>query len=537
MREKLETVLCELRHLGPLECLQAKHLCLGIENLRSALLLLLAQLRTGSTLASVPQLKKDFGSIPSLEGLNIENLCEELQLSALAAEIGSQEAPEALVWWHKHHTGTYYGFQRAWGAEIQIEQALNEIWLGDSPSPLAESCELLEDSLLALHPHQEAAIRNAVRYRMSIVSGGPGTGKTTVIRVLVATLCKVFQIPLEAVVLCAPTGRAKARMLESIQNITGKTLHSLLKYRSDGRPSFHPQSHLPYSLIVVDEASIVDSAQFANLILALGPEARIVIVGDKFQLPSVETGAVLGDFTGSKDPRLVARTSFLTKNFRSERSITEWWANYEKNPGTSLPGDPRITKDAWQGLVQAWVKESYAMCPKIKTAKDLQDWLLLGRVLVCTNHGEFGRDGINNWCRKLRNKNTSLSAFQNGEPIIVTVNQAVEGRELYNGDLGLVSMEGRKRYGLFVIQGKLEKISLDRIQGLELAYAITIHKSQGSEFNAVYLMLPEEESRMVTRQLIYTAVTRAKLALHICDPLSTLATGLREEERLTWLGL
>lgn len=540
--------------IGDLECLQArffaKRACsfgLAYSDTETLLALLLANQALGNTVASLEDLQ-------ALAPASCTDLHQLLSLflqkpNPMIAQAGTTLAAHALVLWEMHNGKTWWGFARAWRAEERIAAQL-DLWNNEAKNQSAEGMEasIAHSQQLAFpnggnpHSKQVDAVKAALLQRFSIVSGGPGTGKTTVVKMIVSAVCHQLQIPSDRVMLCAPTGRAKARLLESVSplpDIQAKTIHSLLRLRSDGTPAFHKANPLPFDLVIVDEVSMVDSALFAMLADALSPTARFVVVGDMNQLPSVDTGAILGDLT-QRHPNL---TTVLTHNFRSEQSILEWW--------TALPlsrHSRTVDRDVLQKQIANWLQQYGELWLSLRqllagnATSELQISCLRklvesGRILCTVNQGPFGREMWNRIGQHLFAPGQRAWSYLDGEPLIVEQNQRIAGIPLYNGDLGVAWTHQGNRYGVFYSEGCVRIVEIDRVQGLSLAYAITVHKSQGSEFDSVFVILPDSKARPPSRQLVYTAVTRAKRNLLVCDPTDILANPLSSENRRTYLSL
>jgi exodeoxyribonuclease V alpha subunit len=572
--ESFAQALQERGDIGALEVFQAKFLALRghvlcaipAEALQGILLLLLANQRRGNTVATLEELKSYEGALPFLPTL------QQIQEGShgFAAQAGTPQAQTALILWDTLQGETLWGFQRAWKAEERIGKSLERFCpVGEKLSPAQQAApaslfvQALQEGVRngfplggSPYPRQIEAIEMALRQSFCIVCGGPGTGKTTVVKMMVAAVCFAYKLPADRVVVCAPTGRAKARLEESIhkdlpagsplQSVAGKTLHSLLRYRSNGDPVFHAGNPLPYDLVIVDEVSMVDSAMFADLTDALSPQARLVLVGDMNQLPSVESGAVLGDLTTARRGQLQGQLCELNENRRTkDPQISNW---FQGLPVALESGwSPVVTDKVLEGHLQQWIvtlKKSWAMLrPKPKGSAEgipinaFKELIENGRILCCTNGGEQGREGYNRRCVQLFAPGHKIpKEYLDGEPLIVEQNQQVGEVSLYNGDLGVAWVEGTRQRGLFYSGGRIQVVDLSRVQGLNRAYAITVHKSQGSEFSKVILVLPADDARMVSQQLLYTAVTRAKIELVVLDPANLLSNPLRKETRSTWLG-
>ena len=483
------------------------------------------------------------------------------------------------------HSDGLWGLSRVWRAEEQLKQKLLK-YLSEKPADVVGTrkerfTSVMLNSLkgdFPPHIRQWLAVCNALLFRFSIVSGGPGTGKTTIAKMILEAAKEWYDIPFSRMVLCAPTGRAKARLLEGVladttedsplNSLQAKTLHSLLGTGSSGGPRYNAENPLPYDMVLVDESSMIDVAMFSDLLDALAPNASLVLIGDMDQLPSVSAGAVLGDLTSAlrecditvdKESRrefswssghremvnnllsaklkkenanfwnlfknemeapevktqspLRDRVTFLSKNFRSDPGILEWWKQAEKPHGS---GD---TPDGdGQGPVTLYHYENTDQWDGFKDM--FRNWQAdkSPRVLCCTNEGEFGKENINRIASEMFRK--GKKDLVDGEPVIVERNQHFAGFSLYNGDLGIVEIVDDIPFARFDSGAEEKTVELRKIAQWSLAYAITVHKSQGSEFEEVVLAIGDTKN--ISRQLVYTGVTRAKKKLWINDPCNKL---------------
>ncbi|MEK7390974.1 MAG: exodeoxyribonuclease V subunit alpha, partial [Fibrobacterota bacterium] len=406
---------------------------------------------------------------------------------------------------------------------------------------------------------QRKAIRTALTSPVAIVTGGPGTGKSSVVSRMLLGLSKVMvDFDSESVALCAPTGRAKARLAESIgqnlaslsaldpiaaslSNVPAATLHSLLGALPNGTFRHHPGNPLPHRVVVLDEASMVDLPLFAAFLSALSPSARVILVGDPDQLPSVDAGAVLADLVAN--PNLGASCVHLSHTHRNAGAIAEICRVVREG------GDVASTLVASRGkstdmqAVRAVVGEVAHLCDeRIETLLPL--WLeerfgesmrsgfqvgtgfvdpsaLLAlversRILCAVHDGRSGASALNAqadaWLRE-RFPSSWRGTFAPGQQVILTRNHAL--RDLWNGDLGVVVEHDARLVAVFSKPGKILTIPVEQLDGLESAWAVTVHKSQGSEFDEVLFALPERDSPVLTRQILYTALSRARRTVFV----------------------
>lgn len=428
----------------------------------------------------------------------------------------------------------------------QSEDALSgnlRALLAQIPARGREIPEALRDAAPLLHEQQLEAVRKALRHRLVVIAGGPGTGKTTVVARILAALEAVDpDHSRDSTVLCAPTGRAKARLQESLARQdpsrpppAASTLHALLGPRPDGTFRHDASRPLPWRTIVLDEASMVDQLLFAGLLEALPPQARLVVLGDPDQLPSVEAGGLFADLvahleTLPEPTRPYARLTHTWRNDGAIRSLaeevnqgrTDLAGSLAARPvgpealsGSTVPGDVRwLTGDLEAVLARWWEVHAFRSRPE----GDLSGRLGSSRILCASHHGPAGRERLNALGDAHLRSGSGSSPVADpswpcDRPVLLTRNLAA--LDLWNGDLGLTSL----REGLPAVRfpkgdGEVAHAPA-RLEGLEPAWAITIHKSQGSEFDHVLLVLPEEDSPLLTRQILYTGLTRARRTLWI----------------------
>ncbi|MDN3681402.1 exodeoxyribonuclease V subunit alpha [Vibrio tapetis subsp. quintayensis] len=440
---------------------------------------------------------------------------------------------------------------------------------------------------------QKVAAAVALTRRFAVISGGPGTGKTTTVAKLLAALVEqgnqANHLPI--IKLIAPTGKAAARLTESIGAAISQlpvdpeiiaaipteasTIHRLLgaiPNRAEFRHNKVNPLHL--DILVVDEASMVDLPMMHKLIDALPNQARLILLGDKDQLASVEAGAVLGDIC-----------SFIDQGFSAQQgqqlaTLTgfDWLKNESTNANTGLADSLCMLQksyrfDARSGIgqlakainagkpyqvEQVWLagftdikrhdlsKESYAAMidmmvanysgylsfvhTKDKTTTSLPKQVLKefskSRLLCAIREGDFGLTGLNLRIEAALRKKRLIPSFEEqwyvGRPVMVTRND--HGLGLYNGDIGICMLdesedEARLRVYFELPDGSVKGVLPSRVPQHETAYAMTIHKSQGSEFDHTVMVLPNDFSPILTRELIYTGITRAKSQLDLfCQP-------------------
>ncbi|MGW8194995.1 MAG: exodeoxyribonuclease V subunit alpha [Desulforhopalus sp.] len=382
---------------------------------------------------------------------------------------------------------------------------------------------------------QQEAARLALQKPLTIICGGPGTGKTTtVVRILVLLLQHVS--PGYGIALAAPTGKAAMRLSESIGRSLGimelppdilsaiprqaMTLHRLLGVRRNS-PQFHHNGCNPmaWDIVVVDEASMVDLAMMSKLVDALKTGARLLLLGDKDQLASVESGAVLSDFIRA----LPGNTVELVKTYRFDsniKSLAESINRGDIDAAWALLLDDRVPNvSTLETDFIAFIADRY----RSYMSRVHRDGLMAPgeifavfnsfQVLCAVNYGNRGAMAINRLVEldlARQGFGCSPGSWYDGRPVLITRNDY--SLNLYNGDIGICLADENRQMRVWFERpdGRLRGYAPYRLPSCETVFAMTIHKSQGSEFDEVLVVLPEEENRVLSRELVYTAVTRAK---------------------------
>jgi len=487
----------------------------------------------------------------------LSNLCQELSKDphACAPLTGTQDRdPRPLLCVDTEGGELTLGFARHEAATDGLLADL-AVRCGTSTTDIDPRCAAAlvaaVDPRSGLHEDQRAAVRKALEERFVVLTGGPGTGKTTVVACLLWALCEADPtLHPEHVVLCAPTGRAQARLSESVatnlerlgaqgillspaqsglSRCSSSTLHTLLGARPDGSFRHHAGHRLPHRVVVVDEASMIDLGMFAALLAAVPQTSHLVLVGDPDQLPSVEAGAVLADLMMA--PRLATHRTALTFTWRNQGRIAE--CSRALNEGEwSFDLAPSLGLEAWiggEGTQEGSVRHLGGTLEAL-----LDHWMMrwfetpdFGRILCATHGGPSGREAVNRACdERLRARTGRNGMFLPGQPVILGKNHPEHG--LWNGDLGTIEERHGEPWAVF---GSVS-VRAGELQGLESAWAITVHKSQGSEFPEVLFLLPERDTPLLTRQIAYTAITRARQCVLLWgDPKMLSLAAARKEDR------
>ncbi|HHP7234228.1 MAG TPA: exodeoxyribonuclease V subunit alpha [Desulfobacterales bacterium] len=462
-----------------------------------------------------------------------------------------------------------------------------------APSMLPDvDWQRLRDGLARLFPTapageaanwQKLAAMVAVVKPFCVVSGGPGTGKTHTIAKILALLLEQAPAASLRIFLAAPTGKAAARLGESLQSAreslacapavraampaAAATLHRLLK-AVPGSPYFrhHSENPLPADVVVVDEASMVDLALMSKLVQALPGSCRLILVGDRDQLASVEAGAALGDICGrgvaaeysetliraadqaaAEKPQFGRRLPQIELNIRD--SVVQLVHSYRFSETGRIgslsrainrgdadavlsilqePADPSIfwypddSRAHFEQIVRNFILDGYGPVAAAGHPVPALEQLNGFRLLCAVRKGRRGVAAINRIAERfLRAEHLIAPAdgpWYAGRPILITENDYSLG--LFNGDIGLAADDSNLPEGPLQVwfpgaEGAVRQVPSFRIGAHETVFAMTVHKSQGSEFEHVLLVLPETDTPVLTRELIYTAVTRARRSVTI----------------------
>jgi exodeoxyribonuclease V alpha subunit len=418
-----------------------------------------------------------------------------------------------------------------------------------------------EPGLPGLNRQKEAA-GSALQKALTIICGGPGTGKTTTVVHILALLFMTTDRKLD-VALAAPTGKAAMRLSQSIGGsldrlplpvevkaaipTEAKTLHRLLGFiRHSPQFRHNRQQPMGWDVVVVDEASMVDLAMMSKLVDALKPGSRLLLLGDKDQLASVESGAVLGDFIQS----LPDNTVELKKTYRFDDNIK--FLAESVNAGDSdgawacLSDPNRVNVTVLQTELLDFIGRQYtgymASVYRYPQTGVREIFAAFHRfqVLCAIHYGNRGVAGINRGVETFlarRGFDCRPDSWYPGRPVLITRNEY--SLDLFNGDIGICLpdfADGTSRVWFERSDGSLRSYSPYRLPGCETVFAMTIHKSQGSEFDEVVVVLPEEDNRILSRELLYTAITRARKMVKLVAGRQVFAQALsRKIERCSGL--
>lgn len=385
---------------------------------------------------------------------------------------------------------------------------------------------------------QKQAIETVLKHKLAIITGGPGVGKTTIVN----SILKIIQAKCLSVALCAPTGRAAKRLTETT-GFKAKTIHRLLGFNPETRSFKHHQDHpLPVDALVVDEASMIDTVLLHHLLNAIPDHAALLFVGDVDQLPSVGSGAVLMDMIRSDKIPTVRLTEIFRQAADSKIIVNAHRINQGELPlaNESLNNDFYTiyanTAGEIHAQLMALVSERIPQYLNCDPMTDIQ-------VLTPMNRGGLGSIALNIALQKKLNGEAEPKVTRNsftfapGDKVIQIVNNYE--KEVFNGDIGFIAQVN--------LEASVVKVSFDHrvveyafgdLDELNLAYAISIHKSQGSEFPVVLMLISVQHYLLLARNLLYTGVTRGKRLVVLIGEKKAVAMAVknnRENKRLTLL--
>ncbi|MBY0458348.1 MAG: AAA family ATPase [Gemmataceae bacterium] len=402
-------------------------------------------------------------------------------------------------------------------AELGVARSVRSLAAGPHPLPavnLDAAVGWVEKKMsMAFAPSQREAIKAAVTNKLAVVTGGPGTGKTTIVRAII----ELFLAKNLRVLLTAPTGRAAKRLSESTGR-EAKTIHRLLEFNPQQRQfTRNAENPLDVDLLVVDETSMVDVLLMNKLLQAVPPYACVVLVGDVDQLPSVGAGAVLTDLIGSGAVP-VARLTEVHRQAESSWIVRAAHAiNAGREPVSAPPGgegdfyfveanEPGTVIERVVQMVRDRIPARFGLDP----FKDVQ--VLSPQVKTALGVGNLNRElqqALNPPDPKVNEVKRYDSAFRVGDKVMQVQNNY--DREVFNGDIGrITAIDPSEQVAVVDFDGRAVEYEFSDLDELQLSYACTIHKSQGSEYPAVVIPVHTQHFTMLQRNLLYTGVTRGR---------------------------
>ena len=433
---------------------------------------------------------------------------------------------------------------RYWREEQQVAEDLRAM-VSRRTVEAIESKADIERLFPAGYEEQRGAAEIALSQRVTVLTGGPGTGKTTTVARLLALFAgQAGSGSRLRIALAEPTGKAAARLQEAVQleideldlvdqrrisGLRATTLHRLLGSRPDSSSRFRHDrgNRLPHDVIVVDETSMVSLTMMARLLEAVRPQSRLLLVGDPDQLASVDAGAVLADLVDGLGTEVGSPVVALQTSHRFGESIGALAAAIRTGDA-----DAAIEVLRAGGEHVEWIDDDDPTAQLrnvlLPQAVALRQAAILGdsgaalatldeqRLLCAHRHGPHG---VQHWNRQVERWLTEAtgepiwSSWYAGRPVLVTANDY--GLGLYNGDTGVTVLAPEGLRAVIASAGEPRVFATSRLPDLETMYAMTIHKSQGSQAAEVTVLMPPVDSRLLTRELFYTAVTRAKAKVRV----------------------
>lgn len=479
--------------------------------------------KNGHTYMLKPQLVEGVNKLLALENIDVSKIFEDI------FDVLQKENLVKVFWEDKHEI---IMLTKMYNAEKYVASKLAILNNSNIETDLNLDDEITffeNQKHLKLHQDQKNAIKMAINSGVSVITGGPGTGKTTI----VSCALEIFKMLNKNILLLAPTGRAAKRLSESTGE-EAKTIHRALEidFRSKlGLFVYNEKNPLPYDVIIVDEVSMVDVVLMNSLLKAISKGSKLILVGDKDQLPSVGAGNVLADILSSQ----TINVTQLTQIYRQENDsliisnahmINEGVMPVLDNKSSDFFFDCKEERADIFNSIVSLVTQRIPSFFKIEKSKI--------QVLAPLKAGECGIENINVSLQEkinppLPTKNeikVGQTIFREGDKIMQTANNYnlewkkryerenyfEDGAGVFNGDIGYIHKIIPQTYEMVVWfeDGREVVYPRSELSQLSLAYAITIHKSQGSEFDAVVIPVTSGPSLIFTRNLIYTAVTRAK---------------------------
>jgi exodeoxyribonuclease V alpha subunit len=520
--------------------------------------------------------------------ISLEELIQRLTASPVVGEPG-EFTPLILHW-------NYLYLHRFWSYESNVAHELKRRCRSRiGPPAMMQALADIGKWFPKANPQQIQAIQYALTKTLTIISGGPGSGKTFTIAMLIVLLNRLTHARNFRIQLAAPTGKAAFRLQAAIRDAmqdlltesendqlvfeSASTVHRMLgAIPGQLEFRFNSRRKLPADMIVVDEASMIDLGMMANLLAALSSDTQLILLGDKDQLASVAPGAVLGDIcsgiNGNESPQhgvkqphgagtpignhivvLQERYRFgiggaidsLGRAIKSGRARQALALLNDPNIqpiNIRSVAEPKLLETAIQTVVSHAISRIFACDDPAEALQELDGF----KLLTPLRDGPYGVESLNSAVERalvdmnaIRVRNPANTEWYAGRPVMITRNDYAH--RLFNGDIGITMTERinkQIRYVVYFtdIKGGLKRLSTEELAYYETAYAMTVHKSQGSEFENVVLVLPTQESPILSRELLYTGITRARKSVEIWGDakvfISAVNTGIKRMSGLAY---
>lgn len=393
-----------------------------------------------------------------------------------------------------------------------------------------------------LNQQQINAILLADSQQFTLINGGPGTGKTHTIGKYLNYLLQ--NQPNLKIAITAPTGKAAKRLDESLANSLEKnnnftqsfTLHKLLEFKSNAPPTYNQKNPLLYDVIIVDEASMMSLELAYYLFNAIKKDSKLILLGDANQLAAVDAGAVLHDLTQIPALKNIIATLTESKRFNDNSGIGKLAkAIFTKTTFEEINNIFANNKDInlkqiinIDELISPYQEFIYEL--KANNPDKIIETFDRYRILTTNHNGKLGRKNLNSYIKQKLTNQPNNNLFYHGAPLMITANDYVN--DLFNGDIGICLHNNQEAY---LHLKNREPIAISRLNPaiLQEAYCLTIHKSQGSEFDNLAIILDESTEQLLSKSMLYTAVTRAKNKLTIYSNKSALIKSLTNNNSRT----
>ncbi|NGX57085.1 MAG: RecBCD enzyme subunit RecD [Candidatus Anoxychlamydiales bacterium] len=492
--------------------------------------------------------------------INLENIEDKKKLEKLIIS-GSKKNNEKFIFEPKDDLSLsdkiivkrsiFFYLQKNYFLETQILKNLNFL-ITKEPKDIFQK-KIFEENISylkkdnILNNNQLFAIQNAKNNVISIITGGPGSGKTYSVRYLIQTFLNSLNIEKKdfKIVICAPTGKAKSHLEKKIlpyfsnASIDSKTLHSLLKVNRNKNTDFN-QSKLIYDLIIVDEASMIDAKLMAQLLGQIHENSRLILIGDDFQLSPVDAGNIFYELCNIDKIKKI----FLDKNIRFEneklynlslsiknKDINNFFKQFDQECIKFYDTNSNIEI---RNEIFNFIEKNYIFNKDLDPANALEN-VSKYKILTSKNLGVLGIEKINQLIfNYILSKTNSKSSFY--IPIMISKNDY--DKNLFNGDIGVCISKKENIHDLtkgnfyFFEKDKLRKFSFYEINRFEIAFCISVHKSQGSEYDDLLFYLPSSIINF-GNEILYTAITRSKKTLTVISDKKNLADVLLKFNKKT----